>query len=103
MSYQTKPSYRRHFGIESSYRPFGRLRVRPAARNPALRFFVLALGFLLLNIWVRWRWLATRVREPGPARLHTRAFRLHRFIAFLRRAIAHTFGVRMAFLSIPGD
>lgn len=88
--------YRRRFGIESAYRQFGRLRVRTTARNPALRFFVLALGFLLLNIWVRLRWLATRIREPGPARLHTDAFRLHRFIAFLRRAIEHAFGVLMA-------
>lgn len=88
--------YRRRFGIESSYRQFGRLRIRTAARNPALRFFVRALGFLLLNIWVRLRWLATRVREPGPARLDTEAFRLHRFIAFLRRAIEHAFGVLMA-------
>jgi putative transposase len=93
---KTYQRYRRRFGIESAYRQFGRLRVRTTGRNPALRFFVLALGFLLLNIWVRLRWLATRLCQPGPARLDLNAFRLHRFIAFLRRAIEHAFGVPMA-------
>jgi hypothetical protein len=54
------------------------------------------LGFLRLNIWVRLRWLATPIREPGPARLDIQPFRLHRFIAFLPRAIEHAFGVLMA-------
>jgi hypothetical protein len=79
--------YRRRFGIESTYRQLVPLRARTTSRNPALRFFLLGLGFLLLNIWVMLRWLATRLIAPGPARWREDAFRLFRFIAFLRRAI----------------
>jgi putative transposase len=84
--------YRRRFGIESTYRQLDPLRARTTSRNPALRFFLLGLGFLLLNIWVMLRVLATRLIAPGPARWDADAFRLFRFIAFLRRAIEHAMG-----------
>ena len=83
--------YRRRFGIESSYRQLGRTRARTTSRNPALRFFLLGLALLLINIWVYLRWLTTRIPSVGPARLDLDRFRLHRFIAFLRRAIEHAF------------
>jgi len=89
---KTRQRYRRRFGIESSYRQVGYLRARTTSRNPALRFLLLGLGFLLLNIWVMLRFLATRLIEPGPARWDEDLFRLHRFIAFLRRAIERAFG-----------
>jgi hypothetical protein len=50
------------------------------------------LGFLLLNVWVMLRWTATRLIAPGPARWDEDAFRLFRFIAFLRRAIEQALG-----------
>ena len=85
--------YRRRFGIESSYRQLGRLRVRTTSRNPALRFFLLGFALVLLNVWVYLRWLASRLPQVGPACLDLDAFRLHRFIAFLRRAIELHIGV----------
>lgn len=84
--------YRRRFGIESSSRQFGRLRARTTSRNPAFRFLLLGLALLLLNIWVMLRWAATRVIGRGPARWDADACRLHRFIAFLRRAIEQALG-----------
>jgi putative transposase len=84
--------YRRRFGIESSYRQLDRLRARTTSRNPALRFLLLGLGFLLLNSWVMLRWFATRIIGRGPARWDEHLLRLHRFIAFLRRAIEQAFG-----------
>ena len=90
---QVYQRYRRRFGIESTYRQLGRLRVRTSSRNPALRFFLLGLALLLLNVWVYLRWLATRLPQRGPAQLDQNAFRLHRFIAFLRRAIELHIGV----------
>jgi Transposase DDE domain len=84
--------YRRRFGIETTYRQLNPLRARTTSRNPALRFFLLGLGFLLLNIWVMLRWLATRLIAHGPARWDEDLFRLFRFITFLRRAIEHLLG-----------
>ena len=84
--------YPRRFGIELSYRQLGQLRVHTNARNPALRFFYLALALCLLNVWTFLRCLSTRVIDKGPFRLDLNRFRLSRFRAFLRRAIEHTYG-----------
>jgi hypothetical protein len=83
--------YRRRFGVESGYRQVGSLRARTTSRNPALRFFLLALSLLLRNIWLLLRWLSTRELGPGLPRWRPNAFRLPRFIAFLRRAIEHRY------------
>jgi putative transposase len=89
---KTQQRYRHRFGIESSYRQFGYLRARTTSRNPALRFLLMGFGFLLLNIWVKLRFFATRLIQKGPTRLDEDLFRLHRFVAFLRRAIERAIG-----------
>lgn len=90
--------YRRRFGIEATYRQLGQLRAHTNSRNPALRFFLLALALLLIDLWVFLRCLATRATGPGPFRLEENRFRLARFVAFLRRAIEQAYGTIM---SIP--
>lgn len=90
--------YRHRFGIESSYRQLGQLRAHTNSRNPALRFFFLALALLLIDLWVFLRCLSTRTLGRGPFRLQVNRFRLSRFKAFLRRAIEVTYGTTM---SIP--
>ena len=90
--------YRRRFGIESSYRQLGLVRAHTNSRNPALRFFYLALALFLVNLWAYLRCLCTRILAQGPFRLDLNQFRFPRFIAFLRRAIEQAYGTTM---SIP--
>jgi hypothetical protein len=96
----TQQRYRRRFGIESSYRQLGQVRAHTNSRNVALRFFFLALGLLLLDVWTFLRCACSRVIGPGPFRLDRNRFRLARFIAFLRRAIEQVYGTTDA---IPID
>jgi putative transposase len=84
--------YRRRFGIESSYRPLGQVRAHTNSRNVALRFFFLALGLLLLDVWTYLRCACSRRLTQGPFRLELNHFRFARFIAFLRRAIERAYG-----------
>lgn len=90
-----KRCYRRRFGIECSYRQMRRVRIVTNTRNPALRFFVLGLALLLVNIWVRLRWLFCRVKERGRPRVDHQQLRLHRFIHMLMRAVEAFYGVVM--------
>ena len=89
---KTQQRYRHRFGIESSYRQLGQLRAHTNSRNVALRFFFLGLALLLINIWTYLRCRCTRLIAFGPFRLDVKAFRLPRFVAFLRRAIEQAFG-----------
>jgi hypothetical protein len=84
--------YRRRFGIETSYRCAGRVRGWTTANNPAYRFVLLALAFLLLNVWGHLRWIFTQVPRRGGRRLDTRRFQLSRFTRFILRALEHLYG-----------
>jgi hypothetical protein len=52
---QAHGRYRSRFGIESSYRCMRQLRIRSNSRNPAMRFLFMALGLILVNVWVTLR------------------------------------------------
>jgi putative transposase len=90
--------YRRRFGIECSYRMMRQVRVLTTSRNPALRFFLLGFGFVLLNQWTRLRWVFTRQPGPGPRRIIPERFRFQRFVTFLRHTVETLYGL---ILSIP--
>jgi IS4 transposase len=47
---QVRRLYRRRFGVESGYRCRRKARARTASRNPALRFLLMGLGFILVNL-----------------------------------------------------
>jgi hypothetical protein len=84
--------YRERFGVETSYRCAGRVRGWTTSRNPADRFVLLALAFVLLNVWIHLRWIFTQVPRRGGRWLDTPRFQLTRFVAFIRRTLEHLYG-----------
>jgi len=58
--------YRARFGIETGYRCMRQTHAMTTSRNPALRFFLLGLAFLITNLWstLRWRY-CQRPRRGG--------------------------------------
>jgi hypothetical protein len=86
--------YRRRFGIETSYRCMGQVRAWTTSRNPAVRFLLMSLSFILLNLWLELRWRFCQVKQHrGPRRIDTQQFPLQRMLNFLSRAIEHAYGV----------
>ena len=84
--------YGRRFGIETSYRCEGQVRGWTTAKNPAYRFVLLALAFVLLNVWILLRWRFTQVPRRGGRWLDTHRFPLRRFVTFLQRALEAWYG-----------
>jgi IS4 transposase len=84
--------YRRRFGVESSYRCAGQVRGWTTSRNAAYRFVLIALSFILLNVWLLLRWCYTQVPRRGRRFLATQRFALHRFVTLLRRALECHYG-----------
>lgn len=89
---QARREYRRRFGIESSYRCAGQVRGWTTSPNPAYRFVLIGLSFILLNLWVHLRWLFTQVPRRGGRWLETKLFQLDRMVKFIRRALEHEYG-----------
>jgi putative transposase len=84
--------YRSRFGIETSYRCEGQVQGWTTAKNPAYRFVLIALAFVLLNVWIHLRWLFTQVPRRGGRWLDTPRFPLTRFAKFLQRALEAWYG-----------
>ena len=55
-------TYRRRFGIESSYRQLHQARIRTCTRSPLLRLLYVAIALILRNVWV---WLHREVLAQG--------------------------------------
>jgi hypothetical protein len=89
---QARQQYRRRFGVESSYRCAGQVRGWTTSPNPAYRFVLLTLSFVLLNVWVHLRWCYAQVPRRGRRWLKTRLFQLQRLAKFIRRALERLYG-----------
>jgi hypothetical protein len=85
--------YRRRFGIETSYRCMRQVRAWTTSRNAALRFLLISLGFILVNLWLELRWHFCQVKKRrGPRKIDVKRFELQRMLAFLNRVIERIYG-----------
>jgi len=90
---QIRPRYRRRFGIESGERLMEQVRARTTSPNPALRFLLMGVALLIVNMWIRLHWLYLRIPGQGPRRVAREYFRLERMTRFLTRAIERIYVV----------
>jgi|FLYL01.1.fsa_nt_gi putative transposase len=92
---KVRAGYRLRFGVESSYRCMRTVKAKTSTRNPAVRLLFMALGFVLVNVWILLRFLYCQIPKRGRAGrpLDEKRFRLSRFASFLRRAIERRYGV----------
>ena len=88
--YQT---YRKRFGIETSYRQMNEGRIRTSTRNPLLRLLFVGIALILRNVWV-WchlNWLAER-RGLG-IRIRDELLRLREMTLWLQHLVTMEFGL----------
>jgi len=90
---QVRVRYRRRFGIETGYRLMEQVRARTTSPNPALRFLLMGVALLIVNMWIRLHWLFLRLPGRGPRRVARWRFRFDRMTRFLTRAIERYYGV----------
>ena len=90
---RVRKRYQLRFGIGSSYRLIEQVRTRTTSRRPALRFLLLGVAPLIVNMWIRLHWLYLRVPGRGPRRVARWRFQLDRMVRFLTRAIERYYGV----------
>jgi len=85
--------YRKRFGIETSYRCMRQVRAWTTSRNGALRFLLMSLSFILINLCVDLRWRFCQIKQCGPRQIDTKRFELQRLASFLNQAIQKIYGV----------
>jgi hypothetical protein len=83
-----RATYRRRFGIESSYRQVHQARIRTSSRKPALRLLFMGVALVLRNVWV---WLHAEVMahpQHGARQLRPQALRFARLLLWLLMEVA---------------
>ena len=85
--------YRKRFGIETSYRCMRQVRAWTTSRNGALRFLLMSLGFILVNLWVELRHRFCQLKRQGRRIIDTKRFELQRLVTFLNQAIDKIYGL----------
>jgi putative transposase len=84
--------YRARFGVEGSYRCMRQTHAKTTSLNPAVRFFLLGVAFLILNLWVTLRWHFCQIPRRGGRKVNKKAYELQRHCQFLDRAIEGCYG-----------
>jgi Transposase DDE domain len=83
-----RATYRRRFGIESSYRQLHQARIRTSSRKPALRLLFMGVALVLRNVWV---WLHAEVMaqpQRGARKLRPQSLHFARVLLWLMMEVA---------------
>jgi len=97
---QIAEEYRRRFGIETSYRLMNQVRARTTSRTANLRFFLVTLAFLLLNLWSYVKWQHVFIQKPGPRQILHHLLPLARWRLWLWEMVKQRLGFSLI-ISIP--
>jgi putative transposase len=86
-------TYRQRFGVETSYRQLNEARIKTSTREPRVRFFYVALGMILRNVWVWLHWEVLSSPRRGHRQLHPERLRFKTMLAWLQHVAESVLGV----------
>jgi hypothetical protein len=88
-----KDTYRRRFGIETSYRQMNRCRIRTTTKKFHVRFFYVAIGLLLRNLWVWLHYSVLSSPRRGRRRFNWDLLRVERMLIWLEEVARKMYGL----------
>jgi hypothetical protein len=81
---EVKETYRRRFGIETSYRQMNQARIRTSTRDPLLRLLYVGVALILRNVWVWLHWETLAHPRRGGRRLDLSQLRFRQMLVWLQ-------------------
>jgi putative transposase len=94
--HQVFEEYRRRFAVETSYRLMNTMRARTTSTSVALRLFLVALAFLLLNLWSYVKWIHLFVPKRGPRQIFHHLLPLARWRLWLWEMVKQRLGFSLS-------
>ena len=82
---EVKRTYRKRFGIETSYRQMNQCRIRTTTKRFNVRFLYLAIGLLLRNLWVWLHHVVLSTPRRGCRRYNWARLRVKRMLLWLEK------------------
>ena len=87
-------TYRKRFGIETSYRQMNEARIKTCTRSPLLRFLFVAIALILRNVWVWYHWEVLSSPRRGGRRLNLERLRLKTLMLWLQQVAISVLGLQ---------
>lgn len=94
-----RETYRKRFGIESSYRQLNQARIRTSSRSPLLRLLFVGLALVLRNVYVWLHWEVLAKKRRGKRRVDLNQLPLRAMLHWLLRVVEAFLGVNESRLS----
>ena len=88
-----KDTYRRRFGIETSYRQMNQCRIRTTTKKFHVRFLYVAIGLLLRNLWVWLHYFVLSSPRRGCRRYNWELLRVERMLIWLEEVAKSIYGL----------
>ena len=88
-----KRTYRQRFGIETSYRQMNECRIRTTTTKFNVRFFYVAIGLLLRNLWVWLHHVVLSTPRRGCRRYNWDRLRVKRMLIWLEQVAVDLYGI----------
>jgi hypothetical protein len=88
-----KRTYRRRFGIETSYRQMNQCRVRTTTKKFNVRFVSVAIGLLLRNLWAWLHHVMLSSPRRGCRRYNWERLRMERMLVWLEEVTRAMYGL----------
>jgi hypothetical protein len=88
-----KKTYRKRFGIETSYRQMNQCRIRTTTKKFNVRFFYVAIGLLLRNLWVWLHHVVLSTPRRGCRRYNWDRLPVERMLLWLEQVAADLYGL----------
>jgi len=88
-----KQTYRKRFGIETSYRQMNQCRIRTTTKRFNVRFLYVAIGLLLRNLWVWLHHVVLSSPRRGCRRYNWERLRVKRMLLWLEQVAAELYGL----------
>jgi hypothetical protein len=86
-------TYRKRFGIETTYRQLHQARIRTCTRDPLLRLLYLGIALLLRNVWVWLHWAVLSQPCRGGRKIDLNQLVFRRMLVGLQHLAEALFGV----------
>ena len=88
-----KRTYRKRFGIETSYRQMNQCRIRTTTKKFNVRFLYVAIGLLLRNLWVWLHHVVLSSPRRGCRRYNWHLLRVERMLLWLEHVAETMYGL----------
>jgi len=89
---EIRETYRKRFGIETSYRQMNEARIKTCTRDPRLRLLFVGIALVLRNVWVWIHFRFAKRKYSAEPQLFLELLRFQEMLYWITQVIEHALG-----------